>query len=133
MSSVSSSSEPAPPAHPNLPGNTSPGSSQATAQGPKPDEPRAPVAPTEEHRIQWEHAEVVNLNTVAIYFMGGVPECHGYRTEVTETDNTVTINLIKAKDTLPGVKVCLEPLIFYQMTVNTEDPVLFKTITQDPA
>lgn len=133
LSSTISSSEPAIPVQLYLLGNTSSGSSQPTDSGPKLYEPRDPVAPTKEERRLWDHVEVVDAHTVAIYFMGGVPECFGYRTEVTETDDTVTINLFSATDFKPGIESCDTLGLIYQMNVTTEDPILFKTITQDPA
>lgn len=108
------------------------GSSTFSTPGPSRPEAPAPVAPTEEYRMLWEDADVVGPNTVVITFMGGVAECNSYRAEVKETDKKVTINLLGADDVKHGTRDCIDLGVFYQLTVTTENPVLFKTITQDP-
>lgn len=86
---------------------------------------------SDERQIEWSDVEIVDDHSVRIFFDAGTNSCYGYRTDVVESVDTVTVKLfegmIPSSESLPG---CTMEARATSMLVETVEPIENREIAQ---
>lgn len=97
--------------------NTQPEESEATNID---DTPRNDLS--QERAVDWQRFELVDDNTIRVFFSAGTESCYGTRAVVEETDEAVEIAVIEGK--IPGAPdVCTLIARQASILVETSQPV----------